>query len=251
MISLNSVGSLLKVLQNTDANTAKTLIKLVSIDVLQANKNDTYTLQLNNKTLTAKSQQELEVGQRYFAKLSNPKTNTLPTLSHLHKFPRLTTTLLPLVDTQLAYDTAKLKHLLQKPNPFGAFKETLLDEMVHAKTKEHFQAFSHLLFSMHQNVLTLPLYFFEYLGFLQIKKRYNKKTKKFYLNFYANFEHLGPLSGVISTDKISINVVYEEIKNHLEANASDLAYNVEIALVENIMPLYEPSGTQNILDIKT
>ncbi len=249
MISLGSVGSLLKVLQSTDTQTAKTLLKLVSVDILKSLGENKYLLEVDNKQIQAKSQRELQEGERYFARFTLSKEQ-LPTLSHLLKVPLLAKALKPLAHTPLALDTKSLTDLLQTKHPIQTFKESFLKEIVTTTNKEHFQALSNLLISLNYSVFTLPVYFHDRFGFLQIKKRYNKKTKKVFLDFYAMFEHLGPISGVISSLDIHINVAYEETKEILLQNEEELRYDLTIDVIEQIEPLFE-AKTQNILDIKT
>jgi len=251
MISLNSLGSLVSILKNSDPQTAKTLIKLLSVDVIKSLGNDKYILQTQDKTLTAQSQKQLQVGEKYFARYNSSLKGDIPTLSHLLKVPKLFSQLKELHTTPLLYNERTFKELLLTKNPIQNFKETLLETMTKSNTKEQFQTISLLLLSLNQNILTLPFIFYHSLGFLQIKKRYNKKEKKAFLDFYAFFEHLGAVSGVISQENIRINVAYEEIMEFLEQHTDEISYPVTLNLITPISPLYDISTNNSLLDIKT
>jgi len=250
MISLNSIGSLVSLLKNSDPQSAKALIKLLSVDVLKSLDDDKYLLQTQDKTLTAQSQKKLQVGERYFAKYTQTKQET-PILSNLIKVPKLLSQLKELHSTPMLYNEKTLKELLLQKDPVGNFKETLLDTLAKTTSKEQFHTTSLLLLSLHQGVFTLPFVFYHSLGFLQIKKRYNKKEKKSFLDFYAFFEHLGAISGVISQEIIRINVGYKEIKEFLEEKSNELSYPLDINVITPISPLYDITQNNSLLDITT
>ena len=247
-MNLNAISSLLKVIQSSDAKTAATLTKLLDIEVLKSLGENRYLLQAGGKELTALSQQKLIPHEHYLARFEVTK-NSQPTLSHLLKVPKLFTKL-PLLDSALLIEPKELARLLSAKEGVMSFKESLLKELVSSPSKEHFQALSPFLLSLHQNVLSIPLYFFDTYALLQFKKRYNKKTKESFLDFYAFFTHLGALSGIVSQNEARINVAFEETKRHLETLRKKLGYEVQIEVSEMILPLYE-TKEQKILDITT
>ena len=250
MISLNQLTSLANVLKTVDAKTAKTLIKLVSVDVLKSLGDDKFLIKLDNKELIAQSQKQLQENSKYFARFQSHKQN-LPTLSNLTKIPKLLSHMSILKNTELVYDIKTLTTILSSKKALNNFKETILKELQNSPNKEHFHTVSNLLLALNQNILNFPFIFYEYLGFLQLKKRYNKKTKKSFIDFYAIFENLGAISGLISEDIIKINVMYEEIKEFLEDNLDEISYDVKISVVEDIKPLYDINTNNNLLDIVT
>ncbi len=250
MISLNSLGSLVSILKNSDPQTAKTLIKLLSVDVLKSLGEEKYLLQTQEKTLTAQSQKQLQVGERYFAKYTQTKQE-IPILSNMIKVPKLFTQLQEFQTTPLPYNEKTLQELFLNKKPFENFKENLLDTLSKTTSKEQFQTTSFLLLSLHQGVFTLPFVFYHSLGFLQLKKRYNKREKKSFLDFYAFFEHLGAISGVITQENIRLNVGYEEIRAFLEKQSDELSYPLSINVITPISPLYDITQNTSLLDIRT
>ncbi len=249
MISPSSLSTLLKVIQSSDPKTATTLTKLLDIEVLKSLGENRYLLNVEGKQLTALSEQKLGPYEHYFARLETAK-NQQPTLSHLIKIPKLFTKLQLLQHFEFFFEPKDLAKLLTSKENMHSFKETLLKDLGSAPSKEHFQALTPLLLSLHHNILTVPLQYYDIYAFLQLKKRYNKKTKKSFLDFYAFFEHLGPLSGIISQESVKINVAFEEIKQQLERQSDELGYNVHIAVSDTIRPLYEAKN-ERVLDIVT
>ncbi len=249
MISLSSVASLFKVIQNSDPKTAAALTKLLDIEVLKSLGENRYILNVAGKELTALSQQKLVPNEHYLARFETSQ-NTKPTLSHLVKVPKLFTKLPLLQHLDLFVDAKDLARSLGSKEALQSFKDTLLKELATAPSKEHFQSLTPFLLALHQNILSIPLHFYDTFALLQFKKRYNKKTKKSFLDFYAFFPHLGPISGVISNEEVKIHVAFEEIKEFLENKSDEVGYVVHIEISETITPLYK-AKTERVLDIVT
>ncbi len=249
MISLGSLTSLLRIIQNSDPKTAAALTKLLDIEVLKSLGENRYLLNVAGKELTALSQQKLTPHEHYFARFEATK-NAQPTLSHLIKIPKLFVKLPHLQHLDLFFELKDLARLLGSKETLQAFKETLLKELAASPTKEHFRALTPFLLSLHQNILSIPLHFYDTFALLQFKKRYNKKTKKSFLDFYAFFTHLGPISGIIWEYEVKINVAFYETKEHLERLSDAIGYDVSIEISDTIAPLYE-AKTERVLDIVT
>ena len=246
MISPSSLTSILQTFQSADAKSLKPLLKLLPIEVVESLGKESYLLKIGDKQLSAFSKQPLESGEFYYAKLIQ-KPNTKPILSHLIKLPTAVLDAMeqPYVES---YDLENLKHILQSKKNLKKFKMELLQKLSTSETKEQFQNLSHMLLSLHQNVLTLPLYIYERFAFFQLKKRYNKKTKKSFLDFYAFFSRLGPVSGVVDDKSVHLNVAYEEVAEFLSNNKESLPLQLTVTVSEKIEPLYA-ANEQRILDI--
>jgi len=249
MISLDSVSSLLQVLQRSaSTKDLKSLVKLLDIEILKSLGDQKYLLFIDGKELTAFSKQKLTPGEHYFARFELDSKQ--PTLSHLLKMPKLFFKLPFLTINQSFYDIKTLQHLLTSKEGVANFKEQIAKDLASAPSKEHFLALSHLLLSLNQNIFTLPLFFYDTFAFFQLKKRYNKKTKENFLDFYAFFEHLGALSGIVSKRAITLHTPFEEVVQLLEDESVNLAYPLHIVVMERIAPLYEPKD-ERVLDIVT
>ncbi len=247
--SINQVSALAKLL-SSNPNGATAVLKLASVDVLKSLGDGKYTILLDTKTLTAQSDKSLHSGDKYWTQLTHTKNSTL-TLSNLVKMPQF------LQNTQnntLEYSLKDLQTILNAKNPTAMLKQNLLEHLSSASTKEEFSNISTLLLSLHNQTMTIPLNYHNYFSILQFKKRYNKKIKKSYIDFYAALEALGPISGLITLNNgdvnVKLNVAYETTKNFLENDMKNFSHTIEIQLQENIEPLYNTNSNLNsILDV--
>ncbi|MGB3962203.1 MAG: hypothetical protein WBK95_08215 [Sulfurimonas sp.] len=238
-MNINQLSALTKLL-GTNPNEAKALIKLVSIDVLKSLGESKYSVILQNKTLTAQSEKPLSEGAKYWSQLSQSKDAT-PKLSHLLKMPQLLSTF---QSTGIEYSLKELHTLLNAKKPEALLKQNILEHLSSANTKEEFSSASSLLLSLQSNIFTIPLVLHNSFSLVQFKKRYNTKTKKTHIDFYAALELLGPISGVIALDEsgieIELCVAFVQTKIFLENDLKNFSYNtINISLIENIEPLYD------------
>lgn len=245
--SINQLSSLAKLI-STNPNEAKAFIKLASVDVLKSLGDGKYTIVLDNKTLTAQSDKPLSEGAKYWSQLTQPKNGTAQ-LSNLQKMPQQ---LQNLQNSQFEYSLKDLQTLLKSQKPETLMKQNLLEHLSSASTKDEFSTASNLLLSLQNNTLTIPIRQDNYFSILQFKKRYNKKSKRTQLDFYAALEFLGPVSGVITLEdgsvNIDLNVAFDKTKNFLEDDMDNFSYDINISLVENIEPLYN-ANSNALLDV--
>lgn len=249
-LSVDGLAALLKLAASSPAE-AKALIRLVSVDILKNLGGGSYLVGIDGNEMTAQSDRALKESQRFWADLST-KPGEQPAMHRLVKLPLLLRNLsaLPFV-----LEPAQIARLLESTRPHAAFKEMLLEPMAAAASKEEFSALSQLMMSLQHSVLTLPLFHHGYFGFLQLKKRYNKNTKKTSIHFYAALHRLGPVEGSIDTEeeggiRVTLNVAFESTLNHLENNSDSLPYPLTLRLHENdaVTPLWDGTNT-TLLDI--
>jgi hypothetical protein len=243
-LQLSALGRLL----SSNPTEAKALIKLASVDILKSLGEGKYTIALGEKTLTAQSEKPLTEGAKYWTQLTQSK-NQPPILSKLIAMPQLLHTF---DKEQFHYTLKELQNVLTQKTPASTMKQTLFENLANASTKEEFTQLSHLLLSMQHQVLSFPLLYSNTFALLQFKKRYNNKTKKHYLEFYAALELLGPIYGLVSLSEgdvtLSLNVAYEKTKQFLENDMKNFSYSLEITISPSIEPLYE-SKLSSLLDL--
>lgn len=243
-----SALDLLSKLLSSNPNEAKALIKLVNIEVLKSLGDANYTLLLDGKTLNAKSDKVLQEGAKYWANLSQQKATT-PQLSSLVKQPVLLKNIAPFATY---YSLKDIQTLLVSKEGLNNYKHSLLEQLSNATSKDEFSNISALLLSLHHQVATIALNYSGIFSILQFKKRYNKKTKKVVLDFYAALEILGPISGIVALSEseviIELSVAFEKTKQFLEENMNGISYDVKISLLDNIEPLFVPKES-SLLDI--
>ncbi len=245
--SLSELKSIAKVL-SSNPNASNILSKLTSVDVLKSLGENKYSVLLNNKTLTAQSDKPLTQGEKYWSLLSHTDNKNVKLSSPL-KIPNI---LQDLKNAHTQYSLKDLQSILNSKSPASNFKQNILEHLMQSTTKEEFTNVSTLLLSLQNQVFTIPLSFHNYFSILQFKKRYNKKTKKTQIDFYAALEALGPVSGLIAIEqtnvKITLNVAFETTKTFLENDMKNFSYDINIHLIEGVKPLYQ-TNINSLLDI--
>ncbi len=246
-MNISQLSSLAK-LVTANPNEAKAVIKLATIDVLKSLGDGKYSILVENKTVTAQSNKPLSEGSKYWTQMSQNNSQT-PKLSNLLKMPQM------LKNFQLSnieYSLKDLQTLLNAKKPEIVLKTALLENLTNANTKDEFTNTSNLLLSLQNNTFTIPLHFHNYFSILQFKKRYNKRSKKSHIDFYAALENLGPVSGIISLDEanieIELNVAFIKTKIFLQQNMENISYPINITVIESIEPLYS-ADINSLLDI--
>lgn len=245
--SVSDLSTILK-LASTSPAEAKALIKLLTIDVIKSLGESNYIIQTASKELTANSESKLQEGGRYWAQLET-KQNSLPVLSKLIKHPAI---LKHLQSLSIVFDAKELHSILTHEKPLENIKGRLLEHLSHASSKDEFTQLSNLLLSLMQNTMTIPLQYQQYFGLFQMKKRYNKTTKKSQIDFYAALHNLGPINGTIMLIEdeiiVDLDVAFKATKLFLEDNLNTIRYKLNIHLKEEIEPLYNVQNN-TILDI--
>ena len=245
--SITELSNILKLASASPAE-AKTLIKLLAVDVTKSLGDEKYLIQTLTKEISATSQKPLQEGLKYWVELGTKQHET-PVISKFLQQPKI---LQELQNLPLKLDIKELHELLNGKKTIEDFKTTLLSQLCNATSKEDFTQFSNLLLSLMQNTLTIPLYHQQYFGLFQMKKRYNKTSKKSQMDFYAALIKLGPISGSVMLIEdeifIDLDVAFTTTKLFLEENLKDIRYKITLHVRENIEPLYQ-FQTNSILDI--
>jgi hypothetical protein len=227
---------------------AKALIKLLSVDVTKSLGDGKYLLENSSTKVIASSDKPLLEGGKYWLELAS-KHNEMPLIT---KFLQQPTMLKEFANIPLKFDTKELHELLSGKKTIESFKMDLLEHLSNASNKEDFTQISNLILSLIQNTLTIPLTFQHYFGVFQMKKRYNKTSKKSQLDFYASLAKLGPISGTVMLLEdeilIDLDVAFTTTKLFLEENLKDIRYKTTLHVSENIQALYQ-FHSNSILDI--
>ncbi len=247
---LANIDTLLANLKTTRFNS----VLPVTIDVVEKNTQNQYMLKIGNKEISTKSVMDLDVGSKYWGVMKeDPQLNTL-SLSQLLKKPKLLqmqrTNFLP------EFTETKLQELITKENPKAELKAVLLEKLSQAVNKNEFMTLTNMIAALNENVFTMVLKEGNQNTMFQFKKRKkstpdSKEDAK--IDFYAAFENLGPVEGVISVvgdeKKLSLSLFYEEslefLKNELEyLDLEGFLYKKD----KNIEPLFELSAS--LLDMR-
>lgn len=223
----------------------------VSVQVLKKVDYTRYAIKLGNKEMTTKSLKELEIGAKYWGELANDPKSGMLNLSNLHKKP-------PFLQKEGAMPVAVefevlLKKVLSDDEPKKFVKEAIQEKMAQAQTREEFLYLTNLLFSLQQDVLSIPFKIKDKENFFQMKKRKSADKNSFLIDFYSTFNNLGELNGTILYNNgdmiLYLKTPYEATKRFLEGFVEDLHYFSKVIITkEEVGLLYEFSN--QLLDIK-
>ncbi|MCQ2935575.1 hypothetical protein JT232_01380 [Helicobacter pylori] len=160
----------------------------ILLKVLEKQDKDLFLLQVGNKIIPTKSEQELKINQPYFAIMQRNQLGDI-VLKNLVPAPKILDALNDLPTLEMK----KIKEILSaKDNtPLKEYKEFLSEKLVHAKSSQEFLNTANMLLSLQSQVLSFVIENERKKAFLQMK------AKKQSVDFYALYPNLGEIGGVI------------------------------------------------------
>ncbi len=160
----------------------------ILLKVLEKQDKDLFLLQVGNKIIPTKSEQELKINQPYFATMQKNQLGDI-VLKNLVPAPKI----LDALDDLPTLEMNKIKEILSaKDNtPLKEYKEFLSEKLVHAKSSQEFLNTANMLLSLQSQVLSFVVENERKKAFLQMK------AKKQSVDFYALYPNLGEIGGVI------------------------------------------------------
>lgn len=160
----------------------------ILLKVLEKQDKDLFLLQVGNKIIPTKSEQELKINQPYFATMQRDRFGDI-VLKNLVPAPKI----LDALDDLPALEMKKIKEILSaKDNtPLKEYKEFLSEKLIHAKNSQEFLNTANMLLSLQSQVLSFVVENERKKAFLQMR------AKKQSVDFYALYPNLGEIGGVI------------------------------------------------------
>lgn len=160
----------------------------ILLKVLEKQDKDLFLLQVGNRIIPTKSEQELKINQPYFAIMQRNQLGDI-VLKNLVPAPKI----LDALNDLPALEMNKIKEILSaKDNtPLKEYKEFLSEKLVHAKNSQEFLNTANMLLSLQSQVLSFVIENERKKAFLQVK------AKKQSVDFYALYPNLGEIGGVI------------------------------------------------------
>ncbi|MCQ2851785.1 hypothetical protein JT193_07160 [Helicobacter pylori] len=160
----------------------------ILLKALEKQDKDLFLLQVGNKIIPTKSEQELKINQPYFATMQKNQLGDI-VLKNLVPAPKI----LDALDDLPTIEMKKLKEILStKDNtPLKEYKEFLSEKLVHVKSSQEFLNTANMLLSLQSQVLSFVVENERKKAFLQMK------AKKQSVDFYALYPNLGEIGGVI------------------------------------------------------
>ncbi|MDU9787473.1 hypothetical protein RGC40_06715 [Helicobacter pylori] len=160
----------------------------ILLKVLEKQDKDLFLLQVGNRIIPTKSEQELKINQPYFATMQRNQLGDI-VLKNLVPAPKI----LDALNDLPAIEMKKIKEILSgKDNTsLKEYKELLSEKLIHAKSSQEFLNTANMLLSLQSQVLSFVVENERKKAFLQMK------AKKQSVDFYALYPNLGEIGGVI------------------------------------------------------
>ncbi|GAA7649023.1 hypothetical protein MMM6_05350 [Helicobacter pylori] len=204
----------------------------ILLKVLEKQDKDLFLLQVGNRIIPTKSEQDLKINQPYFATMQrNPLGDIV--LKNLVPAPKI----LDALDDLPTLEMKQIKEILSaKDNtPLKEYKELLSEKLIHAKNSQEFLNTANMLLSLQSQVLSFVVENERKKAFLQMK------AKKQSVDFYALYPNLGEIGGVIylkeKEKQLFLKTTLQRTKEVLkEAQNTLLGFSsVEIACEKTLM----------------
>ncbi|GAA8283385.1 hypothetical protein KVJ89_02290 [Helicobacter pylori] len=160
----------------------------ILLKVLEKQGKDLFLLQVGNRIIPTKSEQDLKINQPYFATMQRNQLGDI-VLKNLVPAPKI----LDALDDLPTLEMKQIKEILSaKDNtPLKEYKEFLSEKLIHAKSSQEFLNTANMLLSLQSQVLSFVIENERKKAFLQVK------AKKQSVDFYALYPNLGEIGGVI------------------------------------------------------
>ncbi|PDW31030.1 hypothetical protein BB450_05890 [Helicobacter pylori] len=160
----------------------------ILLKVLEKQDKNLFLLQVGNKIIPTRSEQELKINQPYFATMQRNQLGDI-VLKNLVPAPKILDALNDLPTLEMK----QIKEILSaKDNtPLKEYKEFLSEKLIHAKSSQEFLNTANMLLSLQSQVLSFVIENERKKAFLQMK------AKKQSVDFYALYPNLGEIGGVI------------------------------------------------------
>ncbi|GAA7627779.1 hypothetical protein HpMMM30_04730 [Helicobacter pylori] len=160
----------------------------ILLKVLEKQDKDLFLLQVGNRIIPTKSEQDLKINQPYFATMQRNQLGDI-VLKNLVPAPKI----LDGLDDLPTLEMKQIKEILSaKDNTsLKEYKELLSEKLIHAKNPQEFLNTANMLLSLQSQVLSFVVENERKKAFLQVK------AKKQSVDFYALYPNLGEIGGVI------------------------------------------------------
>lgn len=215
MLNLSKIGKILKATNRMaeikDFNNSIP----IKIEVLKEINPITYKIKLGNKEVETKSYIPLEINKKYFANVKEKKGYIQ--ITNLKEYPKL------------------LEILEKMPNQkeIDITKDKIIQKLTSSTSKEEFLFFANIFLALQKGIYHLFINEKNNRGVMQYKYTKNQ------IIFYACYKFLGEIEGIITPKKIKIFTEYKNSAKLILENKEEINLDVEVALKNEIKPIYE------------
>ncbi|AFI05364.1 hypothetical protein [Helicobacter cetorum] len=207
----------------------------ILLKVLEKQDKNLFLLQVGNRIIPTKSEQELQINQPYFATMQRNQLGDI-VLKNLVIAPKILNEL----DDLPALEIKHLKEILTKDSstPLKEYKELLSEKLIHAKSSQEFLNLANMLLSLQSQVLSFVIQNEHKKAFLQMK------AKKQSVDFYALYPNLGEINGNIylkeKEKQLFLKATHQRTKEVLEEQIHSLFGFASVEIVcEKVSMLFK------------
>jgi hypothetical protein len=222
-LNLSKIGKVLKTLNRFEGIKEFNASLPVKIEVKKEINPIRFLIQLGNREIETKSYIPLQVGKKYLAQIKEGKYSIH--ISNLKEYPKILDTLKKINFT---------KEILTPDK-----KETM-QHLANANNKNEFIFWMNILIAFNQKIYHLIING-KKKAIMQLK--YKKNTVK----FYAVFEHLGEIEGILYQRSLKLFCEFDSTISLINLYKNELPFIVEVNKKE-IDSLYEFS--ENLINLK-
>ena len=206
----------------------------LSIEVVEKVGIDRYKLILGKKEFTAKSKKELKPKEKYWGDLNHEKEGIV-SLSNLVKKPAILST-----DELFLNEADLFLSFFKTETDTNKYRNFLIEKLYEEKNNRYrFLSLTYMIVALKEGIFHLPLY----INNKKILFQFSMKEEKNIL-FYAGFENLGAIKGIISDHNTDIYTIFKKSHDMILKKFK----NAKVFLHTNINPLFNPANL--LLDIK-
>jgi hypothetical protein len=222
-LNLSKIGKVLKTLNRFESIKEFNASLPVKIEVKKEINPIRFLIQLGNREIETKSYIPLQVGKKYLAQIKEGKYSIQ--ISNLKEYPKILDTLKKINFTKeiLTHD-----------------KKEIMTHLANANSKNEFIFWMNILMALNQKIYHLIINE-KKKALMQLK--YKKNTVK----FYAVFEHLGEIEGLLFQNNLKLFCEFDSTINLINLYKNELPFLVEVRKKE-IKPIYE--FNENLINLK-
>ncbi|GAX87369.1 conserved hypothetical protein [Lebetimonas natsushimae] len=222
-LNLSKIGKVLKTLNRFEGIKEFNASLPVKIEVKKEINPIKFLINLGNREIETKSYIPLKVGKKYFAQIKEGKYSIK--ISNLKEYPKILEILKKIDFT---------KEILTPD------KKEIMTHLTNANSKTEFIFWMNVLMAFNQNIYHL---------IINEKKKalMQLKYKKNSIKFYAVFEHLGEIEGILFHKNLKLFCEFASTINLINFYKNELPFIVEVNKKE-ITEIYQFS--ENLINLK-
>lgn len=222
-LNLSKIGKVFKTLNRFEGIKEFNALLPVKIEVKHQINPIKFLIQLGNREIETKSYIPLKIGKKYLAQIKEGKYSIK--ISNLKEYPKI---------------LEILKKIDLKDKILSPQKNEIMHNLANANNKNEFIFWMNILLSLQQKIYHI---------IINEKKKalIQLKYKKNSVKFYAVFEHLGEIEGILFQNSLKLFCEFDSTISLINLYKKELPFNVAVNKKE-IKEMYQFS--ENLINLK-